>query len=444
MVSIELFTNRFNVHWRYIHNRLQSPLQPDKLYYLEFMHYVGWAGYQIKKYQVFFSHDWYSEPYPEGQLFIELEPHFETAQDEWAPFDEWTIRSGCFSVDEPFQYMMFGNFNGANTDTFTYRLDALQAYIQFDNFALYEVEELKHDDIVVCPSEAYILPYYRLSGMVYVLADDTLGNELPLLSPGEYFVDQYLEGCGLIHTFKVEVRPCEAPCRNIPSDRKICAFEPFMFSDEYDYLYNSEPIYSGDFFPSGIHHIAVSDSICGVFSTMTLDVSACEDCIELSWKDTTICIGDEFLLPQYPEIEDLRFIVGGNIISGRSVNMQQSGSFEMVLTSKLCSLSLPVNLYIDDCQACPIYLPTAFSPNRDGINDVFKVYTECSWIEAELKVFDRWGSLLFTGSAEQGWNGSFRGQQLDEGVYLYQLIGKMRDGLVEKEIIKAGEIYLLR
>lgn len=92
-----------------------------------------------------------------------------------------------------------------------------------------------------------------------------------------------------------------------------------------------------------------------------------------------------------------------------------------------------------------IYFPTAFSPNNDGINDFFTGYgspTNSSVISS-MKIFDRWGNLVFSKSNfslnqdELGWNGMFKGKPLDGGVYTYLVE-------IDKEIIESGSINLIR
>ncbi|MCB0693900.1 MAG: gliding motility-associated C-terminal domain-containing protein [Lewinellaceae bacterium] len=68
-----------------------------------------------------------------------------------------------------------------------------------------------------------------------------------------------------------------------------------------------------------------------------------------------------------------------------------------------------------------LYLPTAFSPNRDGINDIFQPSVIGPIDTYRLQVFDRWGGLLFESTDPQvGWNGEGRGGRiLEPGVYTW-------------------------
>lgn len=72
---------------------------------------------------------------------------------------------------------------------------------------------------------------------------------------------------------------------------------------------------------------------------------------------------------------------------------------------------------------CKLVAPNAFTPNDDGVNDFFylNVTGTCEVLKFEIKIFDRWGRLVFQGDeATDQWDGTYDGRQLKEGVYLWQ------------------------
>ncbi len=95
---------------------------------------------------------------------------------------------------------------------------------------------------------------------------------------------------------------------------------------------------------------------------------------------------------------------------------------------------------------CPVYLPTAFSPDGDGINDHFLVYPHCQITSFELYIVDRWGNMVFTSRNENdGWDGTFRGMEAASGVYSYQLIFHYLDTLAhERTRTDRGTVTLFR
>ncbi len=98
-------------------------------------------------------------------------------------------------------------------------------------------------------------------------------------------------------------------------------------------------------------------------------------------------------------------------------------------------------------QICPteIFIPNAFSPNFDGINDRFQVYGH-DIINMRLMVFDRWGNSLYEGKDQTAfWDGSFRGKPVDPGIYAWvvEIEGYRADGRIYEEVL-SGDLTLVR
>jgi len=96
----------------------------------------------------------------------------------------------------------------------------------------------------------------------------------------------------------------------------------------------------------------------------------------------------------------------------------------------------------------PFYVPNAFSPNNDGVNDVFKVYLAegAHFDEFLLMVFDRWGDQIFvTQDPEQGWGGLFRDQQMDPAVVVWYVIAKVTVcGNRQMEVFRKGGVTIMK
>ncbi len=95
-----------------------------------------------------------------------------------------------------------------------------------------------------------------------------------------------------------------------------------------------------------------------------------------------------------------------------------------------------------------VYIPTAFSPNGDGANDYFAIYSDQSVVNIKnFRIFDRWGETLFAAenilpNAElQGWDGSFKGKSMQQGVFVYFAEIEFFDGRVE---IFKGDVTLVK
>ncbi len=96
----------------------------------------------------------------------------------------------------------------------------------------------------------------------------------------------------------------------------------------------------------------------------------------------------------------------------------------------------------------PVFVPNAFSPNRDGINDYLNIYVGKSVrMVKSFNIYTRWGEILFTreqfmpDQEDMGWNGYFKGREMGPGVYVYYAEIEFVDG---STTIISGDITLLK
>jgi gliding motility-associated-like protein len=88
-----------------------------------------------------------------------------------------------------------------------------------------------------------------------------------------------------------------------------------------------------------------------------------------------------------------------------------------------------------------IFIPNAFSPNNDGLNDEFKV--EGFIIRSmQLRVFNQWGEIVFeTTDQNRGWDGKHKGKLQPSGVYMYVCSMVLQDG---SKVVRKGAVNLVR
>ena len=95
-----------------------------------------------------------------------------------------------------------------------------------------------------------------------------------------------------------------------------------------------------------------------------------------------------------------------------------------------------------------IYVPNVFTPDDSGENDFFTIYSDASVKEIRyLKIFSRWGEQLFqtehipTNYEPSGWDGTFRGEPMNPGVFVWVAEVEFIDGQV---VVLEGDVTLLR
>lgn len=110
-----------------------------------------------------------------------------------------------------------------------------------------------------------------------------------------------------------------------------------------------------------------------------------------------------------------------------------------------CTISKTLTVNVD--QTRNIFIPNIFSPNGDGANDTFTIYGSDVEMVTSLRIFDRWGNLLFQssdfqpGALNKGWDGKVNGEIVPAGTYLYMVELNLRGQISE---VASGAVTLMR
>jgi gliding motility-associated-like protein len=191
---------------------------------------------------------------------------------------------------------------------------------------------------------------------------------------------------------------------------------------------------------SGLYSLTITCP-CRTY-TDTVRVTVRDPVLELG-ADTSVCVSQPILLSAGPGYDRYRW-QDGSTVSTLTVGKPGVYSVEVERFNCLARDSVRV-LPSGDC--CELYMPTAFSPNADGINDVFAVVTGCSDVvrEPELLIYNRWGETIFrTPDLTTGWNGYVEGVPCSVGKYTWQL----RYALPERRSLirqrQQGTVLLIR
>ncbi|MCB0638382.1 MAG: gliding motility-associated C-terminal domain-containing protein [Lewinella sp.] len=162
----------------------------------------------------------------------------------------------------------------------------------------------------------------------------------------------------------------------------------------------------------------------------TLTVTGCVGC-DYEWMQT---LGTGDIFPTDEAVVDATPAEFGNM------------EYEVVTSLLGCIDFRIVEVFVINavCDADHLFFPNAFSPNGDGENDVLRLRTSFAdeIIEMDLHIYDRWGEEVFsTKNPYDGWDGTFRGDELPPDVYGYYLRVVCPD---EEELIQKGNVTLLR
>jgi gliding motility-associated-like protein len=102
-----------------------------------------------------------------------------------------------------------------------------------------------------------------------------------------------------------------------------------------------------------------------------------------------------------------------------AITTKKENVFTAIVELNGCIDSATVDVTLAKCDS--MYVPEAFTPNGDGLNDEFKVIG-LSIKTFRLDIFNRWGQLIFsTTNIDEGWNGTYKGLKCEAGIYAWQV-----------------------
>lgn len=226
-------------------------------------------------------------------------------------------------------------------------------------------------------------------------------------------------------------------------------------TEPFEYSVDGISFQSGGTFgnlPAGDYTLAVRDARgCSVTTQAT--VNEPEALIVDAGEDQTIQLGSNTRLRALSNGAGVSFqwSPGGSLSCTNCPNpsagpVEQTVYVVTAVDQNNCTATDSLTVFIDPNR--PVYIPNAFTPDGDGVNDYFTLFGGPAVSEIlRLQVFDRWGELIYEGEnipanvESAGWDGTFRGQEMNNGIFVYFFEVRFIDGEV---INYQGDITLLR
>lgn len=194
----------------------------------------------------------------------------------------------------------------------------------------------------------------------------------------------------------------------------------------------------------GLYYLTAED-YCGNVYADTINIKSLN--LKLSvGNDISICKSDTITLMASPGFQNYMWSPLYNISSnsGKEISVFPENTTEYFVTAEKfpgCEFKDTVLVTVKDCPQY-FYIPSAFSPNNDGKNDLFKPIISGSLKSYEFVIYNRWGQVVFrTKNKSEGWNGNFTGQLQEGGVFVWICRYKFFN---QAEQIKKGTFLLIR
>lgn len=249
-------------------------------------------------------------------------------------------------------------------------------------------------------------------------------------------------GCKAYDTIKVlNVYPL--PTVDLGSDSIICVGSPRIL---HAGNFNQVTWNTGETGPS----ILVTDT--GHYTVQVEDIHGCRgrDSIWISLKiippsqflpgDTSICrSNDKIVISASGNYHEYLW---NNQSTSNQITITSPGTYWLeVKDDYRCKGRDTININPKDCKS-GFYVPSVFTPDNNGLNDLFKPTVYGTLNEYEMFVYNRWGQLLFhTKQIQDGWNGKFKGMPQNVGAYSWICVYRLNGG---KQTRLSGTVLLIR
>lgn len=296
-------------------------------------------------------------------------------------------------------------------------------------------------DTAIC-EDANITWDVTASGSSFLWNDNSTNASLTTNQAGQYWVEVNELGCTSTDT--VNLNTNLLPVFSLGNDTTLCEPAQLILAPGIPvdtYLWQDGTV-EPDFTVTGAgaYDLTVSTNGCE-FSDQIIVGYIYLPIIDLP-ADTVLCEGHEYLIQPATQHATDYLWSSGSIAMDYDADRPETIWVE---ASNVCGVaSDTMNVSIKRCD-CFVYIPNTFTPNADGINDLFSAQGECDIIDFELMVFNRWGELLWTtANLGEGWDGTYMGTNVPVDTYVWKVQYNAYVDNVQEMFLDYGHVNVVR
>jgi gliding motility-associated-like protein len=160
----------------------------------------------------------------------------------------------------------------------------------------------------------------------------------------------------------------------------------------------------------------IKDATCPLYSdAATLTVIPLPDpVLSANVPAAGVCGGNAVTITT---VNTFRTYLWNNNANTSSITVSQPGEYSVSVTdANGCAGNDSINIL----PCASFFIPNVFTPNNDGLNDIFKPIITGSVMQYQLKIYNQWGQLVFqTNDTTEGWNGKVNGKLQEDGVFVW-------------------------
>lgn len=310
---------------------------------------------------------------------------------------------------------------------------------------LQEIEPLTVKDTLVCRDDVVT---FQTSPALYdsiLWRDGSREAAFTTSETGDFWLKAWKGNCQITDTFRMEEHPEDNLIYDlIPNTLSSCAGEQI----EWDLTeYNPDAIWiegeriTGqvirDHFSPGSYEVILEKGKCRHEGDLEIIYTAFDEGTQTLPADTVFCPREESMIDLGDYFSEAVWTDG---FPHTRRLIRESGTYGYSASREGCILTDSLHVVMEDqCTECNVTFPNAFSPNGDGQNDSFEVFSPgCHKVEG-IRIYDRWGNLMIDSPEDS--IPSSRFETFSAGVYL--VIVEVSDSWGDR-IRKQSTLHLLR
>ena len=197
-----------------------------------------------------------------------------------------------------------------------------------------------------------------------------------------------------------------------------------------------------------INYITVGSNTNSRYLIDDVSVCDCEDFKPKLGRDTTLCTGQQLLLnANIPKEADSVNYTWQDGSKDSVLLVSQSGTYWVSAYIEDYKITVTDTIRVNYTDCTPpkylLWIPNSFTPNGDGLNDIFKPETLAEIEEYTMLIFNRWGQQIFeSNNINKAWDGKYKGRIVESGVYTYRI--EATDKLTKEKKVYNGRVTLIQ
>lgn len=300
------------------------------------------------------------------------------------------------------------------------------------------------EDQSVCEGEVVVLDAFLNNDALYEWQDGSTSSSINATETGIYWVDLFVDGCVMRDSVAITVHPI--PTIDLGADRIICEGDETLLDaslPDATYLWQDGSTEATMVaMASGNYSVEVTVNGCVTTDELNLNFVEALEVPELT--DATLCAGEVLQADVSSSTANEYLWDDGTTTPTRSFT--QTGNYFVDVSNECETIRRSIQVTFEGLAGDePLLMPTGFSPNDDGLNDIFRPVPKLPITEYHFAVYNRWGEKVFeTTELTDGWDGEIARLDAETGVYVWYYTATVEDCEATKELFQKGNVTLVR